>query len=79
MTYTDKHIVETCSTLLESLNLESKAELIATLSKSLKAEKKNMESTFYKSFGAFVSEKSAEEIVADIKRSRTFRKKEIEW
>ena len=79
MTYTDKHIVETYSGLLESLNSESKAELIESLSKSLKTEKKNTESKFYKSFGTFASEKSAEEIIADIKSSRKFRKKEIEF
>ncbi len=79
MTYTDKHIVETYSGLLEGLNSESKAELIESLSKSLKAEKKNKESNFYKSFGAFASDKSAEEIIADIKSSRKFRKKEIKF
>lgn len=79
MTYTDKHIVKTYSGLLESLNLESKAELIESLSKSLKTEKKNTESKFYKSFGAFASEKPTEEIIADLKLSRKFRKKEIKF
>ncbi|MEX8547589.1 MAG: hypothetical protein V5804_08315 [Mucilaginibacter sp.] len=77
MTYTDKHIIETYSWLLESLNLESKAELIESLSKSLKNEKRNTETKFYQSFGAFASEKTAEEIIADLKSSRKFRKKEI--
>ena len=79
MTYTDKHIVETYSGLLEGLSSEGKAELIESLSKSLKTEKKNTESKFYKSFGAFASEKSAEEIIANIKSSRKFRKKEIKF
>jgi hypothetical protein len=79
MTYTDKHIVEIYSGLLEGLSSEGKAELIENLSKSLKTEKKNKESKFYKSFGAFASEKSAEEIIADIKSSRKFRKKEIKF
>ena len=77
MTYTDKHIVEVYSGLLAGLSSESKAELIASLSKSLKTDKKNIESRFYKSFGAFASDKSAEEIIADIKSSRKFRNKEI--
>lgn len=79
MTYTDKHIVEVYSGLLAGLSSESKAELIVSLSKSLMTEKKDIESKFYKSFGAFASEKSAEEIIADIKSSRKFRKKEIKF
>jgi len=79
MTFTDKHIVETYSGLLEGLNSESKTELIESLSKSIKTEKKNKETDFYKSFGAFTSEKSAEEIIAEIKSSRKFRNKEINF
>ena len=77
MTFTDRHIVETYSILFEGLSSGSKIELIEVLSKSLKTEKKKKESSFYKSFGAFVPEKKAEEIIADIKSSRKFRKKEI--
>ena len=67
MTYTDKHIVNTYSGLLEGLSSESKSELIESLSKSLDSEKKNKEGDFYKSFGAFSSELSPEEIIANIK------------
>ena len=77
MTYTDKHIIKVYSALLEGLSSESKAELIESLSKSLTIEKKSIESDFYKSFGAFASEKSAEEIIDDIKSSRKFKRKEI--
>lgn len=77
MTYTDKHIVETYSELFEGLNSKIKTELIEGLSKSLKAENKTKDSNFYKSFGAFASDKSAEEIVSEIKASRKFRAKEI--
>jgi hypothetical protein len=79
MTYTDKHIVEVYSGLLEGLSSEGKAELIESLSRSLKTEKKNSEKKFYKSFGAFAWEKSTEEIISDIKASRKFRKKEIKF
>lgn len=79
MTYTDKHIVATYSGLLEGLSSESKNELIVSLSKSLKSEKKTKERNFYKSFGAFASEKSAEEIIAEIKSNRKFRRKEIKF
>ncbi len=79
MTYTDKHIVQVYSGLLKGLSSESKAELIENLSKSLNTDNKNRESKFYKSFGAFASEKPVEEIIADIKSSRKFRKKEIKF
>ena len=79
MNYTDRHIVEAYSELLEGLSSSSKMELIDNLSKSLKTEEKTIEDSFYGSFGAFASDKSAEEIVADLKASRKFRKKEIKF
>lgn len=79
MTYIDKHIVQTYSGLFEGLSSISKIELIESLSKSLKIEPKTKENSFYKSFGAFASTQSAEEIIADIKASRKFRKKEIKF
>ena len=79
MNYTDRHIVETYSGLFEGLNYLSKIELIESLSKSLKKEKTTKDSKFYKSFGAFESDKSAEDIIADIKTSRNFRNKEIKF
>jgi hypothetical protein len=77
MTYTDKHIVETYSGLFEGLSTMNKIELIESLSKSIKIETKTKEEIFFKSFGAFSSEKSAEDIIAEIKSSRKFRNKEI--
>ena len=79
MTYIDRHIVQTYSGLFEGLSSISKIELIERLSKSLKIEAKKKENSFYKSFGAFASDKSAEEIIEDIKSSRKFRKKEIKF
>lgn len=79
MTYTDKHIVEAYSGLFEGLSSLSKIELIERLTKSLKIDKTTNDDKFYKSFGAFASEKSAEEIIAHIKSSRKFREKEIKF
>lgn len=79
MNFTDKHIVEAYTELFEGLSSLNKIELIESLSKSLKAEKKTKENMFYKSFGAFSSEKSAEEIIEEIKAGRKFRNKEIEF
>ena len=79
MTYTEKRIVENYSGLFEGLSSDSKIELIENLSKSLKSGKKAVDTAFFKSFGAFASEKSAKELVKEIKASRKFRKKEIKF
>ncbi|MBV6640755.1 MAG: hypothetical protein KI791_08555 [Cyclobacteriaceae bacterium] len=78
MTFTDKHIVKTYSKLFKGLNEDSKVELIENLSKSLKSKKERKEAGFYESFGSFESEKTANEIIAEIKSSRKFREKDIE-
>ena len=77
MNFTDKHIINSYSTLLEGLNSSTKIEIIETLTKSLKREKKSKETIFYKSFGAFASTKSASAIIKEIKSSRKFRRKDI--
>ncbi|HMG69388.1 MAG TPA: hypothetical protein VK588_16940 [Chitinophagaceae bacterium] len=79
MTFADKHIVETYSGFFEGLSSVSKIELIETLSKSLKTEKKTKDERFYKAFGAFASGKPAEEIIIDLKSARKFKKKEIKF
>ncbi|URC11132.1 hypothetical protein [Flavobacterium sp. B183] len=78
MTVTDKNLLETYSNLFEGLSFSNKIELIERLTKSIKGAK-SKESNFYKSFGAFKSEKSAEEIVSDIKSNRSFTNKEIKF
>jgi hypothetical protein len=77
MSLVDKHIVETYSMLFDGLSSLSKIELIEKLSKSLKREKLVKKDTFFESFGAFSDEKSAEEIIVNLKSSRKFRNQEI--
>lgn len=79
MTYPSKHLIDSYASLFESLSALNKLELIERLSKSLQREKTDKEAEFYSSFGAFASTKSAEEISADIKASRKFRKKDISF
>ncbi|PBJ07386.1 hypothetical protein [Flavobacterium sp. ACN6] len=78
MTVTDKNILEAYSSLFEGLSFSNKIELIERLTKSIKGNK-SKENNFYKSFGAFASEKSAEEIVSEIKANRNFKNKEIKF
>ncbi len=79
MTLVDKNIVDTYTDLLEGLESSIKLELIDRLSKSLKKEKVSADNLFYESFGSFPEEKSPEEIIAGIKSSRKFRKKDINF
>jgi len=79
MSYADRQIVKSYSGLFEGLSALSKIELIEQLSKSLKTEKKSKDKDFYGSFGGFTSRNSPEEIIADIKKSRKFGKREIKF
>ncbi len=79
MSYTDKRIIETYTGLFEGLSFDNKIDLIENLSKSLKKDSKNKDKAFYKSFGAFGSDKSVAAITKEIKASRKFRKKEISF
>ena len=58
--------------LLENLSPDNKLDLISKLSESVKTDLGDKKSTFKKSFGAFVSEKTAEEIIEEIRNSRLF-------
>ena len=77
MTVTEKYIVETYSSLFEGLNSTSKIELLEKLTKSLRQGHKSADKEFFKSFGAFSSEKSAEEITKEIEESRNFNREDL--
>ncbi len=79
MTYTNKHLIEAYTSLLEGLSATSKLELIESLAQSLQRGQPDQDVSFFQSFGAFGSDKPAEEIVADIKESRQFRRKDISF
>ncbi|TVP50660.1 MAG: hypothetical protein EA341_06980 [Mongoliibacter sp.] len=77
MTHAERHIVETYSELIESLNSASKLELLERLAKSIRKGRKSNEKDFFSSFGGLISEKPAEEIIKDIRNSRKFREKDL--
>ncbi len=79
MNYTERHIIESYSALLNGLSPSGKKELIENLSQSLNTQTEVKDSEFYKAFGAFSSDKSAEEIIADIRSSRKFTDREIKF
>ena len=58
--------------LLNGLSKENKLRLIAKLSNSMADEVVKNEDRIDKYFGAFISDKSAQEIIKELKESRNF-------
>ncbi len=79
MTQAERHIVETYSGLFESLSSVSKLELLERLAKSIRKGRTSKEKDFFSSFGAFSSDKSAEEINREIRESRKFSPKDLKF
>lgn len=79
MSYTERNIIETYTMMFNGLSSLSKIELIERLTKSLKKDERKNEDSFYKSFGAFSTEKTADEIVMEIKQNRKFKNSEISF
>jgi hypothetical protein len=68
------NLIDSYLGLLKSLSPDNKLELISRLSDSLKGPKKNNKS-LSDLYGAFKTKKSADEIIADLKKSRNFGRK----
>lgn len=78
--FTDKHIIDSYLQMIEGLSNNSKKILINKLTKSIeKNNDKVKDSKFEKLYGAWKSDKSADEIIADIKSSRSFRQKDLNF
>ncbi len=65
-------IIEGYLRLLDNLSPSNKLDLISKLTTSVKSDITNKKSTFKKAFGAFQSKKSADQIINEIRSSRTF-------
>lgn len=77
MTITEKYIIDTYSNLFKHLSSSSQNKLIKRLTKSLTVNNQNREKDFFKSFGAFGSNESAEEINKNLKENRRFKTKDF--
>lgn len=78
MNLTESRLIDAYNTLFQSLNFQSKLELLERLLQTVKTEMNAQDAAFYNAFGAFPDEKTAEEIIEDLKASRTFRTKDIQ-
>ena len=63
-TVINSHILNTYMAFLETLSPETKLDIISTLTQCLKSEVKSKENLFESSFGAWVGNEPAEEIVS---------------
>ena len=79
MTYIEQNIIGSYSGLFEGLSVINKIELIEVLTKSLKSQVVDKEKNFFQFYGALTSDKSAEEIIADVKESRSFIEKDLDF
>jgi hypothetical protein len=68
----NKTLVDGYIALLSNLSPNDKLDLISKLTVSVKTDLAKKKSSFNKAFGAFESEKTAEEIIDEIRSSRTF-------
>ena len=68
-------IIDGYISLLDNLNPADKLDLISRLTESVKSDLSVKKSSFKKAFGAFDSKKSAEEIIEEIRSSRSFKRK----
>lgn len=65
-------LIEGYLRLLNNLSPKTKLELVSKLTLSAKSDDSDKKEAFYKSFGAWESEQSAEEIIKQIHKSRIF-------
>ena len=69
------NLIDSYLALLNHLSPESKLELISKLSDSLKSSKKPTNKSLFDLYGAFISKKSADEIITELKSGRVFNRK----
>ncbi|MCB9230240.1 MAG: hypothetical protein H6581_01135 [Bacteroidia bacterium] len=69
---TNQVLIESYLELLGKLGNESKLEIISRLADSMKERKESGIKDFYDLYGAFEDEKSAEEMIEEIRNSRNF-------
>lgn len=68
-------LIEGYLRLLDNLSPNNKLDLISKLSLTVKADLTDKKKSFHKAFGAWESKQSANEIINDIRSSRTFNRK----
>ena len=65
-------LIEGYLQMLDSLSPSNKLDLISKLTQSVKTDITDRKKSFYEAFGAWDSKQTAEEIIEDIRKSKTF-------
>ncbi|MBK9983369.1 MAG: hypothetical protein IPP15_13435 [Saprospiraceae bacterium] len=65
-------LIEGYMEMLDNLSPGNKLDLISKLTLSVKTDLTDRKKSFYKAFGAWDSKQSADDIIKDIRSSRTF-------
>jgi hypothetical protein len=65
-------LIEGYLQLLDNLSPNNKLDLISKLTLTVKTDITDRKKSFYKSFGAWESKQTADEIINNIRNSRTF-------
>jgi hypothetical protein len=65
-------IIEGYLQLLDNLSPRSKLDLISGLTHSVKSDIADKKNSFKKAFGAFQSKKTADQLIEEIRNSRSF-------
>ncbi len=68
----NKKLIDSYVGLLKDLSTSNKLDLIARLTQSLKAEMDKEKTSFYKAYGAWDQDESADELITSIRGARTF-------
>jgi hypothetical protein len=69
------NLIDSYLGLLRSLSPENRLELISKLSDSLKGSRRPTNKSISDLYGAFKTKKSADEIIADLRKSRNFNRR----
>lgn len=65
-------LIDSYISLLKNMSAQNKLDLIAKLSNTVKTDLNQEKTNFYKAFGGWDKNESAEELIETIKGSRTF-------
>lgn len=84
MGYSGGHVAAIYADLFANLTAASKQELLDMLTQSLRdaptaVRPLDTDAAFFASFGAFADDRTPEQLVADLKASRTFREKPLDF
>jgi len=66
-------LIDSYISLLKNMSTENKLDLISKLTKAVKTDTDFEKTNFYKAFGGWDENESAEELIETIKGSRTFK------